>query len=182
MIILIGASASGKTEIAKILISTYHFQKMITYTTRDMRQNEVNHIDYHFVTKEEFNNKQKNNEFIETSFYSGNLYGTSFSDAEMNRVLIVEPEGANNIFKKHLPCTAFFYLESPSKIRKTRMLSRGDKLKDVEQRIKMDENRFKESNLTHIDHKIDTSSKSIENLAQIVNTEYMKFLDKNKCN
>jgi len=181
MIVLIGASASGKTEISKILISNYQFKKMITYTTRDLRKNEVNHVDYHFVSKTEFIAKQKNHEFLETSLYNGNLYGTAFRDAELNRVLIVEPEGANNIYNKHLPCTFFFYLEVPSEIRKARMLSRGDHISDIEQRILMDESRFKIENLSHVDFILDTSSKSLEELSQIIFEKYEQLLLSEDC-
>lgn len=181
MLIMIGASASGKTEIAKILISNYNFHKMVTYTTRDMRPNEVNHIDYHFITRKEFLLKQSNSYFIETSNYSGNLYGTAFKDAEVNRVLIVEPEGANNIYSKNLPCTAFFYLEVPNDIRKARMISRGDNIKDVERRIMMDETRFIPTNLSHIDYTIDTSSLSLEELAKMIFNNYNSFLKNNNC-
>ena len=54
MLILVGHSASGKTEIANELKRDYDMKKIITYTTRPIRVNEVNGIDYHFVTEEEF--------------------------------------------------------------------------------------------------------------------------------
>ena len=54
MIILCGPSASGKTEVAKLLATKYNIQKAITNTTRPIRVNEVNHVDYHFTSKEEF--------------------------------------------------------------------------------------------------------------------------------
>ena len=54
MIILVGASASGKTEIAKILYKK-GYKKCVTTTTRQIRPSEVNGIDYHFITKEDFN-------------------------------------------------------------------------------------------------------------------------------
>ena len=41
-------------ENAKILINDFSFQKMVTTTTRKKRKNEVNHIDYHFVTEKKF--------------------------------------------------------------------------------------------------------------------------------
>ena len=54
MIILYGPSACGKTEVAKLLASSYSIKKVITHTTRSKRVNEVNGVDYYFVTKEEF--------------------------------------------------------------------------------------------------------------------------------
>ena len=54
MILLVGASASGKTEIAKYLRTRYGMVKAITHTTRAMRVGERQDVDYHFVSKDEF--------------------------------------------------------------------------------------------------------------------------------
>ena len=59
MIILIGPSASGKTEIAKKLISLFNFKKFVTSNTRSKRVNEVDGVDYYFLTKDAFENKIK---------------------------------------------------------------------------------------------------------------------------
>ena len=54
MIILCGPSACGKTEIAKYLSQAFSLKKVVTNTTREKRIGEVNHVDYNFITKEEF--------------------------------------------------------------------------------------------------------------------------------
>ena len=54
MLLLIGASASGKTETAKYLMEHFNIKKIITCTTRAPRANEVNDVDYHFLSVEEF--------------------------------------------------------------------------------------------------------------------------------
>ena len=54
MIILIGPSASGKTATCLYLQDHYGIRKVVTHTTRAMRVGEVNGVDYHFVTKDEF--------------------------------------------------------------------------------------------------------------------------------
>lgn len=79
MIILIGASASGKTTIAKYLTTNLGFKKFVTSTTRLPRKGEINSIDYNFLTIDTFNKKKENNEFIETTFYNENYYGTEKS-------------------------------------------------------------------------------------------------------
>ena len=52
MIILTGPSASGKTEIAKILFQKYGIKKVVSHTTRPLRRTEIPHIDYHCVSDE----------------------------------------------------------------------------------------------------------------------------------
>ena len=65
MIVLSGASASGKTEAAKMLTQKYGIVKAITTTTRRMRCNEVNGRDYFFVSKEQFEQMIKDDKFVE---------------------------------------------------------------------------------------------------------------------
>ena len=77
MLILVGPSASGKTEIAKLLDIKYHLTKVITHTTREKRINEKDDVDYHFVSKDDFLIMKINNEFVETTTYNNNYYGTS---------------------------------------------------------------------------------------------------------
>ena len=60
MLILVGPSASGKTEAVRLLISDYGMKKLVTYTTREMRSGEINHVDYHFLSREDFENKINN--------------------------------------------------------------------------------------------------------------------------
>ena len=53
MILLIGPSASGKTEISKLLGLRYGISKAITHTTRAPRNGEVYGVDYYFVQEED---------------------------------------------------------------------------------------------------------------------------------
>jgi guanylate kinase len=168
MLVLIGASASGKTEITKILIKKYGFKKMITYTTRPMRVGEINGVDYHFITKEEFIAKANNHEFLETTLYNDNYYGTAFKDASFDKVLIVDPFGANKIVEKMPNDVTLFLLEAPQEVRAQRMLARGDKPEDIKKRLDGDNLYFDVKNLTRIDHIIDTNGYSLETLAEMI--------------
>ena len=74
MIILIGPSASGKTEIAQILEKKYNLKKVITHTTREKRINEKENVDYYFVSKDTFLDMITQNKLVEYSFYNNNYY------------------------------------------------------------------------------------------------------------
>ena len=89
MIILVGASASGKTEICKALCYKYGFKKFVTTTTREQRSNEINGVDYFFISKDEFLNKISQDRFIEYVQYNGNYYGTEKNQIDDKTVLIV---------------------------------------------------------------------------------------------
>ena len=79
-------------------------RKVVTYTTRPMRVGEVNHIDYHFVSKEEFIEKANNNFFIETACYNDNYYGTAYEDISRNKVFDKKRSEINKkFFREHNP-------------------------------------------------------------------------------
>ena len=73
MIVLIGESASGKSTIEKELVKR-GFNKIISYTTRPIRKDETDGIDYHYISKEEFliNSKWI---FVEYTIYNSWYYG-----------------------------------------------------------------------------------------------------------
>ena len=74
MIILVGASATGKSVVVKQMQDLFNIEKLVTYTTRPMRIGEVNNVDYHFITIEDFLKKKENNFFLETAYYNNNYY------------------------------------------------------------------------------------------------------------
>lgn len=48
IIVLVGASGSGKSTLEKLICKEFEMNKIISSTTRPMRKNEVNNVDYHF--------------------------------------------------------------------------------------------------------------------------------------
>ena len=64
MIVLSGASASGKTEVAKMLAKKYGITKVVTTTTREKRNGEIHGKDYFFVSKNEFEIMIKEKKFV----------------------------------------------------------------------------------------------------------------------
>ena len=173
MLILIGPSASGKTEIAKILISKYGFKKFVTTTTRTMRVNEVQDVDYHFISKEEFLERKANNEFIETAEYSGNFYGTYKKEIDDNKVLIVEPLGLSKFLEVKDYKIVTFYIEASEEIRKERMINRQDNLESIEKRLEIDRIHFSEDCKKLCDCIIDNNgSKKLEELASEIYVKY----------
>ena len=174
MVILVGASASGKSVVAKDMIKRYAFSKVITYTTRSIRVGEVNNVDYHFVSKEEFIEKANDNFFIETACYNDNYYGTAYEDISKNKVLIVEPKGANVYYNKLKDDVKIIYLNATEEERKNRMIERCDKIEDINKRLLNDEKYFSLSNLDHIDLVINTDALTIEEISDIIIKEYEK--------
>lgn len=173
MLVMLGASASGKTEIAKVIIKRYGLEKMITYTTRLPRKGEVEGKDYYFLSKKEFLERVENNFFIETTLYNDNYYGTAFKDAGDNKVLIVDMNGANVFYECLRSKVTIFFLAASTEIRQKRMILRGDHEEDIKKRLAEDANVFVPEKLFHIDYIIDTKDKNLEELAQEIYTLYI---------
>ena len=78
MVILSSPSGAGKTTISKKLQQKYqNFKISVSHTTRTPRPNEVDGIDYFFISHEEFEDLIKKGEFYEHAKIFGNYYGTS---------------------------------------------------------------------------------------------------------
>ncbi|MBC8237356.1 MAG: guanylate kinase [Helicobacteraceae bacterium] len=78
ILVLSGPSGAGKSTILKEIIDDIgecHFS--ISTTTRSIRTGEVDGVDYHFVTKEEFKKDIEDDMFLEYANVHGNYYGTS---------------------------------------------------------------------------------------------------------
>ena len=78
MLVLSSPSGAGKTTLTKKIQQKYqNFKISISHTTRKPRTNEIEGVDYFFVSHEEFKNKILNNEFYEYAKIFDNYYGTS---------------------------------------------------------------------------------------------------------
>ncbi|MDD3207612.1 MAG: AAA family ATPase [Bacilli bacterium] len=177
MIILVGASASGKTEIAKILTRKYGIVKAITHTTRDMREGEKNGVDYFFVSKDEFASLAKQNAFVETTFYNGNYYGCSKSQVNDDKAVIVDPNGLKEFLKLNDPRVIAFYIEADEKTRYQRMLSRGDSMQNALKRIENDKKDFNPKNVGFTHYIIINEDNTLEEAADIVYRKYLGSLN-----
>lgn len=105
IIVISGPSGVGKTTLISNLHSQYpNIQFAVSATTRNKREGEVNGKDYFFITRTEFENKIKNNEFIEYTEKFGNLYGTLKSEIDSklkagNLLLDIDYQGFENLKK-----------------------------------------------------------------------------------
>ena len=83
LVILSAPSGAGKTTICKNLLDmNKDWLYSISATTRPMRENEIDGKDYHFLSKEKFEHKEKFGEFIECEWVHGNRYGTPVQPLE----------------------------------------------------------------------------------------------------
>ncbi|MCK5731938.1 MAG: guanylate kinase [Tenericutes bacterium] len=182
MLVLIGPSASGKTESAKIMINRYPISRVVTCTTRAKRINEIDGFDYHFFSVEEFKKLDQQGFFIETAEYNNNLYGTPKNELEDDKFIILEPQGYKSLVDIN-PCPIVaIFLNTEESIRMSRMKERKDKQKDINRRITSDRIDFNIFNLKGLDLTIDTSNMSLSNVADRIYSEYIRLLQIKKEN
>ena len=101
LFILSAPAGTGKTTLMQMLIKEFaHVIASVSCTTRQPRQGEVDGVDYHFISHEEFSNRIENGEFLEYVQLYGNYYGTSKVWVERQRAagkhvfLVIDTQGA----------------------------------------------------------------------------------------
>ncbi len=177
MIILVGPSASGKTEVAKILTSKFNFKKFVTSTTRPPRKGEINGLDYFFLTEDTFIKKKNNNEFIEYTFYNGNYYGTEKKLIDDYTVLIVESSGLKAFKNSPIKNIYSYFLICSESKRIERMKNRGDSEEMIKQRLHHDNFKFDDSLDPFIDKKIIEADKTALEIAEEIYQDYIKRIN-----
>lgn len=174
MIVLAGASASGKTEVAKVLASKYGIKKIVTTTTREKRNNEVDGVDYFFVTKEKFERMILEDRFVEYTLYNGQMYGSTKDQISDDKCVVIDPAGLRSYINLNNDSIVTFYLEADEKTRHNRMIFRGDNPDKIKSRIENDRIAFKKENIAKVDYIIDASNKhTIEEVADIIYEHYI---------
>ncbi len=176
MLILIGPSASGKTEVAKLLAKKYNITKIVTYTTREPRVHEINNVDYNFISLNEFAKLSDENFFAETTYYNNNYYGTAKKDIQDNKCIILDPNGLKSFLKLHDSHIISIYLNCDEEVRYKRMISRKDAIEDAKRRILSDRITFNDVNLQGITFVIDSDNISLEDLCDKINNLYSNML------
>ena len=131
MIVISGPAGSGKGTVNAHLLGTGEFVYSVSATTRAPRPGEVDGVNYHFITREEFESRIASGDMLEYTEYCGNYYGTPRKEAEAvldsgkNLILEIEVEGARNI-KNRFPEAVLIMLLPPSfKVQEQRLRGRG---------------------------------------------------------
>lgn len=141
MIVLVGECGCGKSAIEKVLIEKYGYKKTVSYTSKQKEENEIDGVDYNFITFDQFTEKCNNGFFVECGSDNHVFYGTTREQYKKNTVCILTPHGLKQI-KKNLDKDEFdmriFYIKVPRKDRLIKMLQRGDDIDEAIERDKLD--------------------------------------------
>lgn len=144
LLVVSGPSAGvGKDAVINGLKEKYKFAKIVTYTTRKRRDHEVENIDYHFVTVDEFKKRMKDKFFLEWMNYLDNYYGTPKQEV-MEKLktggdvlMRVDVRGAKAI-KQVIPSAVTVYIAPPSfEVLEKRMEKRRDDGESISKKLQV---------------------------------------------
>ena len=139
MFVLSSPSGTGKTTLVKkIAESNTNFSISISHTTRKPRPNEINGKDYYFVSRVEFEDLIKKNNFFEYANIFDNRYGTlkkpvlELLSRGKDVLFDIDWQGTKQLSEiKNLSLVTFFILPPNRKVLKERLLNRHEKQEEI---------------------------------------------------
>jgi guanylate kinase len=130
-IIISGPSGVGKGTIYNVLLKELNAWYSVSMTTRDIREGEVDGVNYYFISKDEFRKRIDEGKLLEYNIYNDNYYGTPKDKVleklnnGINVILEIEVEGAMQV-KSVFPEAVTIMLTPPdSKTLENRLRGRG---------------------------------------------------------
>lgn len=145
--VITGPSGVGKGTLIRGLMERLpQLELSVSATTRAPRAGEQDGVEYHFLTREEFDRKVSAGEFVEHADYAGRSYGTLRSELEARVrtgtpvVLEIEVQGARQV-RAAMPDAVQVFIAPPSLAAlRTRLVGRGtDDGEEVERRLRVAE-------------------------------------------
>jgi guanylate kinase len=145
--VITGPSGVGKGTLIRGLMERHpQLELSVSATTRAPRPGEADGVDYHFLSREEFDRRVADGAFVEHADYAGRSYGTLRSELEARVrsgtpvVLEIEVQGARQV-RAAMPEAVQVFIAPPSlDALRTRLIGRGtDDAEEVERRLRVAE-------------------------------------------
>ena len=182
LVILSGVSGAGKDTIKKEIIKRMkNVISLPSFTSREPREGEEEGIQYHFITKEQFKEKIKNEEFYEYDLHHENYYGTSKKlmneKIDSGKIIVkdIEVNGTENLIKKLGNDTKLvtIFLKVDKEELKNRLINRGDNLSEADMQLRLGRLEYEESKIKLYDYVIknDDFEKTVEIIMTIIENE-----------
>lgn len=131
LLVVSGPAGSGKGTVNALLVASGDFVYSVSATTRKPRPGEIDGVNYHFITQEEFESRIENGDLLEYTNYCGNYYGTLKKEAiavlesGKNLILEIECEGAINVKNIYPEAVAVMLIPPTFAIQEERLRGRA---------------------------------------------------------
>ena len=143
LIVISAPSGTGKTTVVKKLLEqNTNLAASVSFTTRKIRENEKEGLDYFFVGEKTFKNMIRNNDFLEHATVFGNFYGTERKsvlqnlEEGINVILEIDWQGAQQIKRRMPECVMIFLIPPSREVLLSRLKNRGtDSDQEIEYRF-----------------------------------------------
>ena len=188
MLILSSPSGAGKTTITKKIQQKYQsFKISVSHTTRKPRSNEVDGVDYHFVTKKKFEELIRENKFYEYAKIFENYYGTlkeNVDSAILKNDLIfdIDWQGTKQLSKfKNLNLVKVYLITDNKDELRKRLIKRNQNTKEeVEKRFNSfddDIKHWSDYDYILVNRNLELCFKQLETIIKINKKKYSNFSD-----
>ena len=178
MVILSSPSGVGKTTLTKKIQQKYHtFKISVSLTTRPPRSNEVDGVDYYFVTKAEFKKMIKENKFYEYAKIFENYYGTLKKEVDKtikknDLIFDIDWQGTKQLSKfKNLKLIKIYLITNNKEELKKRLIKRNQNtFKEIDKRFNAFDEDIKHWNdydYIIINKNLEVCFRQIENIIQL---------------
>ena len=189
MVVLSSPSGVGKTTLTKKIQQKFNsFKISVSHTTRPPRSNEIDGIDYHFVSDKNFEKAIKENKFYEYAKIFDNYYGTLKTNVDeaikKNDIIFdIDWQGTKQLsrFTKLNLIKIYLIADNKDELKKRLIKRNQNSLKEIEERL----NSFEE-NIQHwsdydyiiINKNLDTCFRQLENIIHTSKKKVSNFSQK----
>lgn len=149
IIALVGKAGAGKDRIVKELVKKYpdKYHALVSFTTRPMRENEQDGVDYHFIDFNKFCYLQVANEVLEWSNFNGWFYGTPKYELSREKINVgvFNLDGLRQLVLNDSLQVSSYYVQASDKTRLLRQLNReqNPNIPEIIRRFSTDDLDFK---------------------------------------
>lgn len=182
LVILSGVAGAGKDTIKKELIKRMeNVESLPSFTSRPMREGDVEGGTYNFVTREEFEEMIEKGHFYEYDVHHNNYYGTSKKllneKIESGKIIVkdIEVNGTENLIKllKDETKLVTIFLKVEKDELRRRLIARGDNLSEEQLELRLGRLEYEESKIKLYDYVIknDDFEKTVDIIQTIIEDE-----------
>jgi guanylate kinase len=141
LFVISAPSGAGKTSlVAEMLRQDSQLGVSVSHTTRPMRTGEQDGVNYHFVSRDEFEAMIAEGDFLEHADVFGNYYGTSHAWVRetlatgRDVILEIDWQGAEQVRRLVPECVGIFIVPPSAEVLRERLIGRGTDAPEVIER------------------------------------------------